>query len=172
LHDLRALAAIIFIHLLLPIILCSSYSQDTHALSERLTDFQVLSHSSLLLDAHTPLFVSYPPSHSLLARLQQAIEPLLTLQADYRALRAPLDAALILAKREEQRQKERERKREIQAGANGSTVTQKDIGVQWINGVRVSTGRQGLVGKSGLGGRSMGMGEEKVGKWKVEDIVF
>lgn len=109
---------------------------------------QVINHSSLLLDSHLPLYLSHPPSHPLLTRMQAALEPLLHIQAEYRALRAPLEAVLTLSKRSERDAAERQRKSEL------------------ING---AFGRKGK-GKQEAG--KLGMGEAKIGKWKVEDFVF
>jgi hypothetical protein len=111
---------------------------------------QVITHSSLLLDSHLPLFLSHPPSHPLLARMQASLDPLLVMQADYRALRAPLEAVLTLSKRSERDQAERQRKSELMHGAFGKKG----------NKARQET-------KPGPT-----MGEAKVGKWKVEDFVF
>jgi hypothetical protein len=110
-------------------------------------DKQVITHSSLLLDSHLPLFLSHPPSHPLLTRMQAALEPLLHMQAEYRALRAPLEAVLTLSKRSERDAAERQRKSELIQGAFG----------------RKNKGK--METKSGLG-------EAKIGKWKVEDFVF
>jgi hypothetical protein len=80
--------------------------------------------------------------------MQAALEPLLVMQADYRALRAPLEAVLTLSKRSERDQAERQRKSELMHGAFG----------------RKNKGKQ-ETGKAG-------MGEAKIGRWKVEDFVF
>ena len=113
---------------------------------------QVINHSSLLLDSHLPLFLSHPPSHPFLARLQAALEPLLVMQAEYRALRAPLEAVLTLSKRSERDQAERQRKSELMHGAFGKKGAKK----------------QETMGN----GNGKAMGEAKIGKWKVEDFVF
>ena len=68
------------------------------------------------------------------------------MQAEYRALRAPLEAVLTLSKRSERDQAERQRKSELMHGAFG----------------RKPKGKQ----------ETKGMGEAKIGKWKVEDFVF
>jgi hypothetical protein len=82
--------------------------------------------------------------------MQASLEPLLVMQAEYRALRAPLEAVLTLSKRSERDQQERQRKSELMHGAFGKKgKTQQAQG-------------QGQ-GK---------MGEAKIGKWKVEDFVF
>lgn len=111
---------------------------------------QVITHSSHLLDSHTPLFLGHPPSYPLLTRMQAALEPLLLMQADYRALRAPLDAVLTLSKRAERNREERQKKSELLSGAYGKKGKQ--------------TPRVGRAGEA--------MGAAKVGKWKVEDFVF
>jgi hypothetical protein len=80
--------------------------------------------------------------------MQAALEPLLHVQAEYRALRAPLEAVLTLSKRSERDAAERQRKSELMQGAFG----------------RKSKGKP-ETGKAGLG-------EAKIGKWKVEDFVF
>jgi len=80
--------------------------------------------------------------------MQAALEPLLHMQAEYRALRAPLEAVLTLSKRSDRDAAERLRKSELMQGAFG----------------RKSKGKM-EAGKPGLG-------EAKIGKWKVEDFVF
>jgi hypothetical protein len=69
------------------------------------------------------------------------------MQAEYRALRAPLEAVLTLSKRSERDAAERQRKSELIQGAFG----------------RKNKGK--MEAKPGLG-------EAKIGKWKVEDFVF
>ncbi|WVQ69919.1 uncharacterized protein L199_008142 [Kwoniella botswanensis] len=100
----------------------------------------VIAYSSLLLDSHLPLFLSYEPSHHLLEGLNEALEPLLEVQNEYKTLRGPIEAVLILAKREEMNEKEKQSK----------SKTKKE-------------------GGQGQGKRLM---DEKIGKWKVEDLVF
>ncbi|WWD01231.1 hypothetical protein V866_008173 [Kwoniella sp. B9012] len=100
----------------------------------------VIAYSSLLLDSHLPLFLSYEPSHHLLEGLNEALEPLLEVQNEYKKLRGPIEAVLILAKREETNEKEKQ----------SNFKTKKE-------------------GGQGQGKRLM---DEKIGKWKVEDLVF
>ncbi|EIW69985.1 hypothetical protein TREMEDRAFT_29670 [Tremella mesenterica DSM 1558] len=68
-------------------------------------------HSSVLLDAHLPSLSSHEPSQELLERLQGALQPLLELQEDLIKLRAPVEALLTLARREEKWARAREQKR-------------------------------------------------------------
>lgn len=82
--------------------------------------------------------------------MQAALEPLLLMQADYRALRAPLEAVLTLSKRAERNREERQKKSQLLSGAYGKKGKQDT--------------RQGRSGEV--------MGEAKVGKWKVEDFAF
>lgn len=58
----------------------------------------IVAHSSLLLDAHLPSLMAIPEAEPLLLRLQEALAPALAAQQDYRRIRAPVDAALRLAK--------------------------------------------------------------------------
>jgi hypothetical protein len=69
------------------------------------------------------------------------------MQAEYRALRAPLEAVLTLSKRSERDAAERQRKSELIQGAFG----------------RKNKGKMET---------KPGLGEAKIGKWKVEDFVF
>ena len=80
--------------------------------------------------------------------MQAALEPLLLVQAEYRALRAPLEAVLTLSQRSERDAAERLRKSELMQGAFG----------------RKSKGK--------MEAAKPGLGEAKIGKWKVEDFVF
>ncbi|OCF55802.1 hypothetical protein L486_06554 [Kwoniella mangroviensis CBS 10435] len=102
----------------------------------------VIAYSSLLLDSHLPLFLSYEPSHHLLEGLNEALEPLLEVQHEYKKLRGPIEAVLILAKREEMHEKEKQ--------------------------FKFKTRKEGGQGQ-GQGKRLM---DEKIGKWKVEDLAF
>ena len=113
---------------------------------------QIISHSSVLLDAHLPNFLAYEPSFDSLARLQSAIEPLLALQEDFDRLRAPIDAVITLARREERRLEEEAKKAARNSKADKAS-------------------RQTGTDKGGIrkGGR---LPEEMVGKWRVEDFVF
>lgn len=85
--------------------------------------------------------------------MQAALEPLLLMQADYRALRAPIDAALTLSKRAERNREERQKKQTLLRGAYDKR------GGQQAN-------------KMGQGKAGEGLAETRVGKWKVEDFVF
>ena len=120
-----------------------------------LTLRQVVAHSSLLLDAHLPSFISHEPAHELLARLQTALEPLIAIQNDFRQLRAPVDAVLTLARREERRKQEEEEKRLAMKGPAKQTG---------------GAGRRGYKDRMVRGER--GVGDGVIGKWRVEDIVF
>ncbi|WWD16075.1 hypothetical protein CI109_100500 [Kwoniella shandongensis] len=111
----------------------------------------VITHSSLLLDAHLPSFLSYEVSHTQLERLQLALEPLIAIQNDYRKLRGPVEAVLTLVRRENRKAEERESNRKARHGRGGS---KKAAGV------------------AGAAGGPNKLPEEVVGKWKVEDLVF
>ncbi|RXK40670.1 hypothetical protein M231_02127 [Tremella mesenterica] len=112
-------------------------------------------HSSVLLDAHLPSLSSHEPSQELLERLQGALQPLLELQEDLIKLRAPVEALLTLARREEKWARAREQKRE--AGARNAFSASRPKGP--------SGKRDGQTRGSGVLG-------EMVGKWRVEDFVF
>lgn len=86
--------------------------------------------------------------------MQAALEPLLHMQADYRALRAPLDAVLTLSKRDERDREEKQKKNTLLNGAYAKK-----------GGVRSAT-------SMAQGKRGEGMGDAKVGKWQVEDFAF
>ncbi|KAK4686673.1 hypothetical protein P7C73_g3446, partial [Tremellales sp. Uapishka_1] len=111
----------------------------------------LINHSSILLDSHLPLFLSYPPSHALLGQLQTSLVPLLAIQEEFRQLRAPVEAVLTLAKREERKMAEADAKHKA------STAVGKGKGK--VVGARKEE-------KKGT------WGEEKIGYWKVEDFVF
>lgn len=91
--------------------------------------------------------------------MQAALEPLLHMQADYRALRAPLDAVLTLSKRAERTREEQQRKNEVQQGAFGKRG-------------KVQAQVQGQLQNKQAEVMAKTMGDGKVGKWKVEDFVF
>jgi hypothetical protein len=76
------------------------------------------------------------------------------MQADYRALRAPLEAVLTLSKRAERTREEQQRKSEVSQGAFGKRG----------KGQATQNKQADVLAKT--------MGEGKVGKWKVEDFVF
>ena len=124
---------------------------------------QVIAHSSILLDSHLPLFVTHDPSHPLLLRLQSALEPLIAIQNQFRQLRAPVEAVLTLAKREQRKQAEREAKRAAVRAANVSMST----GRRGRNGKLKEKEREDRERESGTR-----LPEEMVGKWRVEDLVF
>ena len=87
--------------------------------------------------------------------MQAALEPLLHMQADYRALRAPLDAVLTLSKRAERDREEKQKKNTL------------------LNGAYAKRGGQRSATSMAQGQREgQGMGEAKVGKWQVEDFAF
>ena len=89
--------------------------------------------------------------------MQAALEPLLHMQADYRALRAPLDAVLTLSKRAERDREEKQKKNTLLNGAYAK---------------RGATQRGTTSMAQGKRSEGQGMGEAKVGKWQVEDFVF
>jgi hypothetical protein len=91
--------------------------------------------------------------------MQAALEPLLHMQADYRSLRAPLDAVLTLSKRAERTREEQQRKNEVQQGAYGRRS-------------KVQAQAQGQAQNKQAEVMAKTMGDGKVGKWKVEDFVF
>ncbi|KAL7424115.1 hypothetical protein Q5752_001700 [Cryptotrichosporon argae] len=109
----------------------------------------LITHTSHLLDAHLPSLLTYEPAAALLSRVQAALAPLLAAQLNYRRLRAPVDAALTLAARERRRAAEAQAKRDAAAPqhARGDRKAAKDV-------------------------PNLAPGDEVVGKWKVEDIVF
>jgi hypothetical protein len=117
----------------------------------------VIAHSSLLLDAHLPNFLSHPPSYTLIERLQAALDPLVAVQNEFRQLRAPVEAVLTLAKREERRREERREKKEA------------------MRPVSVFDGKKGGKGEAKKGEKEKQVAHlpgEAVGKWRVEDISF
>ncbi|GFZ45721.1 hypothetical protein JCM24511_03450 [Saitozyma sp. JCM 24511] len=117
----------------------------------------VIAHSSLLLDAHLPNFLSHPPSYTLIERLQAALDPLVAVQNEFRQLRAPVEAVLTLAKREERRREERREKKEA------------------MRPVSVFDGKKGGKGEAKKGEKEKQVAHlpsEAVGKWRVEDIAF
>ncbi|WRT67285.1 uncharacterized protein IL334_004252 [Kwoniella shivajii] len=109
----------------------------------------VITYSSLLLDAHLPSFLSYEPSHTLLERFQVSLEPLMAIQTEYRQLRGPVEAVLTLSRREARKAEEKQ----MQQNSKGRQTDRKNNGKE-----RGDTGAR--------------LPEEKVGKWKVEDLVF
>lgn len=116
----------------------------------------ILAHSSLLIDSHLPLLVEHDPAAPLLESLSASLAPLLTLQAEIRQLRAPVDALLTLSKREEKRRAEAKAKKESMKQVIAQTGGRK---------IR----RPGM--PKGENGGAMLPGED-FGKWKVEDFVF
>ncbi|WVQ98874.1 hypothetical protein IAU59_006005 [Kwoniella sp. CBS 9459] len=113
-----------------------------------------ITYSSLILDSHLPSFLSHEPSHTLLERLQTSLEPLMAMQMAYKQLRGPVEAVLILSRREARKAEEREAKLSSRAGKGGKGDKKKGAGA----GAGLDKG-----GK---------LPEEVVGKWKVEDLVF
>ncbi|KAK8869661.1 hypothetical protein IAR55_000229 [Kwoniella newhampshirensis] len=109
-----------------------------------------ITHSSLLLDAHLPSFLSYPPSHPQLERLQSSLDPLIAVQNDYRQLRGPVEAVLTLVRRENKKQEERESNKKARHGKGG---------------------KKNITNPSASGAAAR-LPDEIVGKWKVEDLVF
>ncbi|WVQ71724.1 hypothetical protein IAR50_001265 [Cryptococcus sp. DSM 104548] len=71
----------------------------------------LITHTSSLLDAHLPSFLSHVPSHETLSRLQSSLEPLLAAQNEYRQLRGPVEALLTLSRREAKKSEERAQKK-------------------------------------------------------------
>jgi hypothetical protein len=124
---------------------------------------QIINHASIILDTHLPSFLASHPSHPLLFRLQAALGPLLAMQTDYRRLRAPVDAALTLVRREKRKRLEEDAKRAIVKG----------YGKAW-------QGKHQQNQSGGKGGKDKGRGkdaqallpDQSVGKWRVEDYVF
>lgn len=109
----------------------------------------VVAHSSLLLDSHLPLFLNHPPAHLLIERMQAALSPLVAQQDNFRRLRAPVDAVLVLAMREKRkREEEAARKEFLRPHAHG--------------------GKRAKVGSSD----SMALPDEVVNSYRVEDYVF
>lgn len=124
----------------------------------------VIAHSSLLLDSHLPLLVEFEEAAPLLESLSNSLGPLLTLQAEIRQLRAPVDALLTLAKREEYRRAEVKRKHEQKRAVQAQVA---------------DPGRNGGGGKKKkpFSSQKVGANDEAkqgqdFGKWKVEDFVF
>jgi hypothetical protein len=124
-------------------------------------------HSTILLDSYLPLFLSYAPSHDSLLRLQAALEPLIATQNEFRQLRAPIDAVLTLARREQRKREERQAKRAV-TRAIERPIWGKAPGAK----ARIKERQR----KEALGEKEEEMGlpvpEEMVGKWRVEEIVF
>ncbi|AAW41928.1 hypothetical protein CNB04100 [Cryptococcus deneoformans JEC21] len=71
----------------------------------------LVTHTSLILDAHLPSFISHSASHDILSRAQASLEPLLAVQNEYRQLRGPVEALLTLARREAKKAEERAAKK-------------------------------------------------------------
>ncbi|ADV19528.1 hypothetical protein CNB04100 [Cryptococcus gattii WM276] len=71
----------------------------------------LVTHTSLILDAHFPSFISHLASHDILSRAQASLEPLLAVQNEYRQLRGPVEALLTLARREAKKAEERAAKK-------------------------------------------------------------
>jgi hypothetical protein len=136
--------------------------QDKNPLTPSLE--RVIAHSSLLLDSHLPSFLSHPPAYPLIERLQTSLEPLIAVQNDFRQLRAPVEAVLTLAKREDRRREERREKKEAMRpvsvfdGPGGKKGQGKAEGQRQAQ-VQVQVQNTHLPG-------------EAVGKWRVEDIIF
>ncbi|WWC60934.1 uncharacterized protein I303_103510 [Kwoniella dejecticola CBS 10117] len=103
----------------------------------------VITYANLILDSHLPLFINHSPSHAALEALQSSLIPLMEAQDEYRNLQGPIESILILSRREQAKLREIEAKRS--KGKNGK--------------------KEGIVSATKLP-------EEKVGKWKVEELVF
>ncbi|KIR28839.1 hypothetical protein I309_02334 [Cryptococcus deuterogattii LA55] len=71
----------------------------------------LVTHTSLILDAHLPSFISHLASHDILSRAQASLEPLLAVQNEYHQLRGPVEALLTLARREAKKAEERAAKK-------------------------------------------------------------
>ncbi|WVW82925.1 hypothetical protein I302_104939 [Kwoniella bestiolae CBS 10118] len=116
---------------------------DSSGIQNESTDIpslnSLITYSSLLLDSHLPLFLSHEASHELLESLNESLIPLMEVQNEYKKLRGPIEAILILAKREEMKAQE----------TLGKSRGDKKGGEK---GTRIP--------------------EERIGKWKVEDLVF
>ena len=128
----------------------------------------LLSHTSSHLDALLPILIDHTPSHPLLVTLSTLLSPMLAQQATLSQLRAPIDALLTLAKREEKRRAHIREKRaafrgvqEQQQGQQGFVQTKTKMAE--MERTRVNRG-------AGQGGR-MGLGGD-VGLWSVEDFDF
>lgn len=134
-----------------------------------LISFQVITHASLLLDSHLPLFLSHTPSYDHLARLQAALEPQLAVQTQLRKLRAPIEAVLALSKEQERQRDERDQKNatrhKMGAAKEGEPKAKKG-----------GKGGKGAKGKKGVVFVEEGEGSvlpgEAMGKWRVEEITF
>jgi hypothetical protein len=113
-------------------------------------------HTSLLLDAHLPSLLPLPEAQTILERLQASLEPLISTLDTYRALRAPIEGVLTLAKREERKEAE-EKKAAFKPMGSGGTVGKS----------AKAKARAAIIAKA-----EGGATEEMVGQWRVEDIVF
>ncbi|WVO14021.1 hypothetical protein L204_101646 [Cryptococcus depauperatus] len=71
----------------------------------------LITHSSLLLDAHLTLFLSHSPCHPSLERMQTYLDPLIQMQNEYRQMRGPIEALLTLARREARKAEEKAQKK-------------------------------------------------------------
>lgn len=125
---------------------------------------QIITHSSTLLDSHLPLFIGYEPSHDLLLRLQAALEPLIAIQTEFRQLRAPVDAILTLARREQKKREEREAKK-VATRVIERPIWGKAPGAKAR--IRERERKDMEQGKE-----EVRLPEQMVGKWRVEDFVF
>ncbi len=121
-------------------------------------------HSSILLDSHLPLFLAHEPSNLILERLQAALEPLLSIQNEFRRLRAPVEALLTLERRERRKKEEREAKR-ASTKTVGRPIWGKAPGAKARIRERERRHMNGEKGDVWLPG-------PMVGKWRVEDFVF
>lgn len=69
----------------------------------KLTIPQVLTQSTILIDALLPVLIAHEPAHALLSDLNESLAPLIQLQSEMQALRYPVQAFLTLAKRDEKK---------------------------------------------------------------------
>ncbi|WWC89874.1 uncharacterized protein L201_004802 [Kwoniella dendrophila CBS 6074] len=114
----------------------------------------IIEYSTLLLDSHLPSFLTYEPSYELLEILSNHLEPLIELQNQYKKLKGPIEAILILSKRENDKLKQREQQQKSKLNKKNNNITTNDKKIQQQQQ------------------KENRLPEEKIGKWKVEDLVF
>jgi hypothetical protein len=127
---------------------------------------QILTHTSILLDSLLPLLITYEPFHPHLASLSESLGPMLDQQRTLTQLRAPIDALLTLAKREERKRALIREKRAAMRGGNADEGAEgQDVKGKMREGERTRMNRgTGQAGRLALGG--------DVGLWSVEDFDF
>ncbi|ORX33750.1 hypothetical protein BD324DRAFT_638442 [Kockovaella imperatae] len=130
-------------------------ADDTSAPSSSAPPVEALIlHSNLLLDARLQTLLSHPPAWDLLEKMQVCLSSLMEMQDVYRKIHAPIEAVLTLARREAQSKAEEQAKR-LPPTIPGQTGHAK--GQQF--------GKQNRKLK-------VGMSDEVIGKWRVEDLIF